>query len=69
MSIEDFPMDTPLDAEVVVRFRVPSVCNRNDLASAGMTFEEMVRDTIKEETLFGIVDDYYAVLEVKVWQS
>ena len=46
-----------LHAKVVVEFLFPYVCCESDLKDTGMTFEEMVRHLIKEEGLFGVVDE------------
>jgi hypothetical protein len=72
MSEEDlsmFAMNVPLDAEVTVRFRLRSICDRSDLAATGETFDEMVRYEIEQEGLIGLIDDAGVVLSVKVWRS
>lgn len=69
MSIEDFPMDQTLDAEITVRLRLSNLCTREDLAELEMSFEDLVRQEIRENGLFGLVDDEGVVTEIKVWQS
>ena len=67
MSIEDFPMDVNLAAEVVVRFKLSELFTRADLGD--MPFEGLVRSLIEDEGLWGIADDNPTILSIKVWQS
>ena len=44
-----------VDAEIIVRFVARNICSTEDLAKT--TLEELVHYLVKEEGLFGIVED------------
>lgn len=53
-----------MKGEIIVRFTMSNVCSKESLKSSDMTFEQMVRWLIREEGLFGVVDDRYKILNV-----
>lgn len=58
-----------MHAEITIKFRFLNACNESDLKETGMTFEEMVAHLIREEGLFGVVDDKYEIVSVKEIKS
>jgi len=52
-----------MDAIVTVKFKFNNVCNKEDLES--ISFEDMVKYLIKEEGLFGVVEEDYEIVEIK----
>ena len=53
-----------MNAIVTVRFRITSACDHQDLDLEQISFEDMVRQGIKDEGLFGLVDDDYEILTI-----
>jgi hypothetical protein len=56
--------DIVLGAEVVVRMRAKTLCTKQDLLDSGLSFDEMFREMVKEEGLFGICEDGFDILDV-----
>ena len=54
-----------LGAEITVKFKAMNLISEEDIASLGVPFEVYVKETIEEESLFGIVSDKFGVLSVK----
>jgi len=54
-----------MKAKITVEFIMPSICNPEDLTGKYNTLDKMVRYLIKEEGLWGIVDDEYKVVKVE----
>jgi len=53
-----------MKAEIIVRFTAKNICNREDVKPYG-SFEKLIKYLIREEGLFGIVDDTFKVISVK----
>jgi len=54
-----------MNAEVTVQFKLPNICDVEDLEAAQMTFEEMVRWLIREEGLLGLVSGRGHIISVE----
>jgi len=58
-----------MNAIITVKFKLLNLCNPEDLESMGMTFEEMVRNLISEEGIFGLVEDGGEIISVESIES
>lgn len=66
MSRKKEPKNNSIAVDIVVKFRISSVCSSEDLKSVGRTIEEEVKWLIKNEGLFSIVDDLHGdIIEIK----
>lgn len=54
-----------MGAKITIEFTAPNLCDEESLKENGWTFEEMVKFLIKEEGLFGIVEDDYHILGIE----
>jgi hypothetical protein len=54
-----------MKAKIIVEFTFKNICNKNDLVGKVNTLDKMVRWLIKENGLFGVVEDKYKILKVK----
>jgi hypothetical protein len=57
--------DKDLEAIVTVRYTIKNLGSLNEIRSYGFTFEEMVRNCIRDEGLIGIAEDDYEVLFIE----
>jgi hypothetical protein len=60
---------TKVDAEVTIKFVIEDICNTDDIDLDCDDFEDMVRDRITQEGLYGLLEsnleDDYEIVEVK----
>ena len=57
-----------MDAEVVMRYRIPDVCDAEQLGDFG-TFDELVRWMIVEEGIHGLAEDEPEIVSIQEIQS
>lgn len=53
-----------MDAKITIDFVATNLCSEETLTEDGWTFDEMVRFLIKEEGLFGIVEDEFCIVNI-----
>lgn len=57
-----------MKARVIVEFTMRNICNKEDLDGDLDTLEKMVKHLIKEEGIFGLVDDKYKILKIEEYK-
>lgn len=54
-----------MDAIIKVEYVIKNICNERDLEDCQMNLQEMVKMIIKDEGLFGVVEDDYKILSIR----
>jgi hypothetical protein len=55
-----------MDAIVTIKYRIPNICNPEDLENTGMTFQEMVQQVLEDEDMIGNRDVDGELLNVEI---
>jgi hypothetical protein len=58
--------DEPINAHLLVQFKINNVCTMQDLADLDMSLRQMVENLIQSEGLFGICEEDYKIINVYI---